>query len=145
MQHCVYWLFDPATKELLYIGRSHEPDRRKRDFERLYERKTFFGTHNRFTQLEEAQEHERLMIQKHQPPYNKRIASSPSNLGMKRPPVSEATREKMRAAKAGKKLNPEHKAAISAGLQGNKNNLGRIPSEVTRLKMSASHTRTRTE
>lgn len=114
MQHYVYWLYDAVTNELLYIGRSHEPDRRKRDFERLYERSTVCPLRNRFEQFEDAQAHELAMIRKHRPPYNKRIASSPASLGKTRPPTSDATRAKMRAAKLGRVLTEEHKRNIRA-------------------------------
>ena len=114
MHHFVYWLFDPETSELLYIGRSHQPDRRKRDFERLYERKTVAGVHHRYQRLEDAQDHELAVIQKHRPAYNKKLTSSPTSLGMVRAPASLETRAKMRTAKLGRKLSEEHKQHIRA-------------------------------
>lgn len=138
MHHYVYWLFDATTSELLYIGRSHEPARRKRDFERVYGRPTISGGLNRYTHLEDAQVHEIEMILRHWPPYNKRAVSSPASFGKTRPPITEETRVKLRAAKAGRKLDPAHKAAIADSLKGNTRNLGRIPTEATRLKMSIS-------
>ena len=139
MHHFVYWLFDPQTEELLYIGRSHEPDRRKRDFERLYQRKTHSGLSNRYSRIEDAQVHEFQMIKKWMPPYNKRVASSPASFGKKREPASQETRAKMRAAKLGKKLTEEHKQKIGQAGLGNKHRLGDKHSKETKAKMSASH------
>lgn len=139
MHHFVYWLFDPQTTELLYIGRSHEPTRRKRDFERLYQRKTQAGPSNRYLRIEDAQAHEIEMITLHKPPYNKRVTSSPTCFGMKRPPVSDETKAKLRAAKLGKKLTEEHKQNISQGGLGHKNFLGHKHSKETKAKMAAAH------
>lgn len=139
MHHFVYWLFDPQTKELLYIGRSHEPARRKRDFERLRQCKTVSGLSNRFALLEQAQAHELDMIKKHRPPHNKKITSSSTSLGMKRASASDETRAKMRAAKLGKKLTEEHKQKIGLASMGNQHRLGDKHSEETKAKMSASH------
>lgn len=119
MNHFVYSLFDPETGDLLYVGRSHDPARRKKDFERLYERKTVSGVCNRYSSLDDAQEQELKLIKKHKPPYNKKITSSPTSLGKPRKPASLETRAKMRAAKLGRKLTEEHRQNIRAS--GGKN------------------------
>lgn len=139
MHHFVYWLFDSQTEELLYIGRSHDPVRRKRDFERVHNRRVRSGLCNRYNSLSSAQTHELHLIRKHRPPYNKKETSSPTSLGMKRQPPSDETRARMRAAKLGKKLTDEHKRSISRASLGNQHRLGDKHSDETRARMSASH------
>lgn len=139
MHHFVYWLFDSEDHDLLYIGRTFQPERRKRDFERLHQLKTISGVSNRYSRIEDAQAHELQMIKLHMPPYNKKVASSPASFGIKRGPPSEETRAKMRAAKLGGKLTEEHKQKIGLAGMGNQRRLGTKQSKETRAKMSASH------
>lgn len=57
-----------------------------------------------------------------------------------RKPLSEEHKAKIRASKKGKSLPPEHRAAISKGLEGHSSALkGRELSEETRERMSEAH------
>ena len=80
--HVVYYLLDDSSSVLLYVGRSFEPARRKREFENRLRIKTqIILTTEMF--LKAAQELERLEIAELLPPFNRRIASSPSMLDRK--------------------------------------------------------------
>lgn len=102
--HFVYYLLDPETKDLLYIGRSNRPLHRLYSFIKKKGRKAELGLCQRYSDFIEASKAELRAINRHWPPYNKQLISSLGNLGQK--PL------------LGRVQTPEHRAKISAGGKG---------------------------
>lgn len=104
----VYYLLAADTGDLLYIGRSPEPKRRKAAFQKLHHVLTVMGTCQRFSTFEDACRAEVKAIQKHRPPFNRQVVSSPGAYGYKHSPAAIAKA----AAAASKPKSPEARAAM---------------------------------
>lgn len=78
----VYYLLDPETLELLYIGRSHRPQVRCNAFKSKYGIDCVIGISQRFSDFERACKAEVMAIKKHWPPYNKHLVSSKGRFGL---------------------------------------------------------------
>lgn len=66
----VYYLLDPVTRKILYIGKSRKPHTRKEHFEFLYGLQVDLGFCQRFTLARDVRKAEKKAIRKHKPPYN---------------------------------------------------------------------------
>ena len=154
MNYFVYYLLDPVTKDLLYIGRSNRPSVRQRAFHSKTGLSTELGPCQRFSDFDSACQAELRAIKKHLPPFNKSVQSSKGRYGKTGIPitdwhrkrlseahtgkvVSEETRSKQRSAMLGRKLSPETKAKVAAA------NLGKKQSPETISKRMAAIARTR--
>lgn len=143
--HYVYYLIDVVTNDLLYIGRTNNPQTRIRAFEIRTGLKVRFGLHQRFRDFNRAAEAELAAIRKHRPPYNHRAISSRGMLGLlgrgtgPRGPMPQEHREAIQRTQTGKKKSPEHRQKISEALKGHPGHmLGRKHSEESRAKISAA-------
>lgn len=120
--HHVYYLLDPELGSILYVGRSQTPKSRCADFIRLKQRKVVLGVCQRHRNLEDAQKAEIEAITKHQPAYNKYVASSKGKIG-----ISHVTKEtvklKLSLLLRGRPKTEEHKAKIAAAHVGKKHTL----------------------
>ena len=140
--HKIYYLFCSMTGLLVYIGRSQDPEKRRRDHQRRLGRPLNFGDRlfQRFSSLADAAVAERAAILWHRPELNQRVASSFGNTGQtasaesrrkqsiarrgkQRPEIlgvkhSQEHVEKCRQAKLGKPRSAETKARIAAGNTG---------------------------
>lgn len=154
MMWFVYYLLDEDSGDLLYVGRSNHPKRRKWAFERKYQRRTTFGFPQRFSSFDEACFAELAAIKRTKPPFNKNNVSSAGMLGRKpnitaqqieaikkantgREP-SEKTREKMSQALKGRVFSEEHRRRLKEVWKPRLAMHGRKHSPETRAKMSAS-------
>lgn len=133
--HKVYYLFDAVTDELLYVGRSPHPQERLYRFRSVHKREVYLGPCQRFADFGKAQEAERVAIQRHQPPYNKKVMSATGMLG-KRQTIE--TRKKIQASLIGGKRSAETRARVSAARQGRPTNSGKKWSAEVKAKMSAA-------
>jgi hypothetical protein len=79
--HYVYYLLDPESLDLLYIGRSSTPIKRRLAFIQKYGIPVIFGTAQRHADFEAACKAELRAIESHQPKYNKNLVSSPGMYG----------------------------------------------------------------
>lgn len=148
----VYYLKQAQTGALLYIGRSHDPKGRQRDFHKRYKVQTVMGICQRHSTFEAACSAELKAIARHQTSFNKKMISSPGNYGR---PLSEGQKKRISQRNKGhrhtleskakmsatKKLNPMSQAgreSISKAARGNKNCAGRVLSEETKAKISAA-------
>lgn len=141
MKFFVYYLHEAATNELLYIGRSSQPEGRRQSFERKLGRPVVFGPFQRFSDFEKACRAELLAIAEHWPPYNKYLTSSRGSFGAARQ-QSEATKLKISKTKRGVP-NPKLKGRVFSEESRKKMSesaKGKKLSEATRAKMSASRT-----
>ena len=135
----VYYLLDPDTKTILYIGRSFHPKKRKLVFERRNGRATEFGLFQRHANLESASKAEVKAIAKHWPPYNKHLVSSLGNTGNAGEfHHSAETRRQMRNSHLGQKHRTETKEKIRTAALGNKARLGKLHTEATKKKIRES-------
>ena len=149
----VYYLLDPQSSELLYVGRSHKPHQRKDSFNRKYGLAATLGFSQRFASFPDACLAELQAIAKHRPKFNKRVASSPGHFGtsfslahrskisksLMGRPVSAQTREKLRALFSGRPVSEEERSRLRL-IAGN--SLGRKRTEQARQNMSlAAHAR----
>lgn len=129
MTHYVYYVFCSLTGALLYIGRSHQPERRRRDHQARFDRPLRLGLSQRFKDLGKACEAERDAIRRHDPPLNQRIASSPSSFGQV---MSAETRAKLAKAQTGRKHSDASRERRRQSL------MGHPVSDESRLKMKAA-------
>lgn len=138
LQHYfVYYLLDPESGQVIYVGRSHRPKKRKTMFEWKYEVTTTLGVCQRFTNFEKACEAEREAIRTHRPKYNKKVTSSAGRLGV---PASDITKHKIGAANLGRKLSEVAKKKISIAKAGKPGTwIGRHHSNESRAKISIGH------
>jgi len=142
--HYVYYLHDPTSLDLLYIGRSNNPASRQKDFVRLHGIQVLLGICQRHSSLEAASAAELVAIAKHWPPFNKHLVSVPGGFHCKGKPKSEEHRKKIGLAtkgnkgRTGKVNSPEHREAIRKAQTGNKHWLGKKHSEETKAKIKAS-------
>lgn len=118
----VYYLLDPETLELLYIGRSGKPALRKIAFEKRTGLKVIFGAPQRFSSFDRSCVAELKAILRHQPPYNVKLISSNGRQGHH---CSPEYREKLSLAlkgrvgtMTGKHHSPETRAKISNSNKG---------------------------
>ena len=162
--HYVYYLLDPETQDLLYIGRSNKPKNRQHAFHRKHKILTVLGVCQRHSDFNKACQAELTAIAKHWPPFNKRLHSGSSSIGMGSKHIgnqnakghrwSEVERERIRVqqlgntAHLGHKHSAETKAKFSkmrtgvkqteeSNLKRSKTLAGRIFSEEHRAKISA--------
>ena len=118
MSHYVYRLLDQHG-DVIYIGRSLTPERRRWLFQHRRGIPVRLGQMERYSDFDQACAAELRAIARMRPRFNKILASSPGNLGMKN--------------------SAEKNAKVSAKLKGRVGTmLGRSHSEETRAKMSAS-------
>lgn len=139
--HKIYYLFCSLTGALVYIGRSPDPEKRRRDHQRRLGRPLNFGEclFQRFRYLADAAVAERAAILRHRPELNKRVASSFGSWGQ---PASAESRRKQSIARRGKprpslqgvKQSPEH---VEKGRQAR---LGKPRSAETKAKIAAGNT-----
>lgn len=132
----VYYLLDPKTLELLYIGRSNAPQGRKADFTRRNSRECVFGLHQRFFDFQRACKAELTAIAKHKPPYNKTLTSSIGSFGMcgvHGHSQTNSTKQKISQTLKGLKRSEETKAKMSKAQKGLKR------SDAVKAKLSAAH------
>lgn len=132
VRHGVYYLVCPDSGQLLYIGRSQKPRMRVKDHQRRLGRSLALECIRWFSSLEEASAAELEAIRIERPPLNQRMVSSPGYLGHR---PNAASRAKHSASmiehykdpaqrarrgdwKRGTPHSEEHKARISAALQG---------------------------
>ena len=103
MMHLVYYLLDPESCDVIYIGRTCNFAERLRYFTKRTGIKPLVGLPQRFTDFEKACQAEINAIQKHKPKMNIRVISTKGNLGNHSTlgiPKSEATKQKMRKPKS---------------------------------------------
>ena len=137
--HYVYYLLDPETQDLLYIGRSNRPKTRMNAFKRRTGRNVCFGLCQRFSDIERACQAEVTAITKHWPPYNQIAASSIGTLGQATTVGyrhAESVKETLRQLRSGKQHPAEVKVKISKSLLGNQYAKGFKHSEETRRKVA---------
>lgn len=135
MTYLVYYLLDATSGQLLYVGRSDHPKRRKAAFERKHGIAVNFGVPQRHAELEEACRAERRAILQHKPPYNKIVSSAPGRIGIANTPER---RQQISRMNAGRPLTEEVKQKISAALMGRaptKGNTGKPLSESAKEKL----------
>ena len=111
----VYYLFDSTTDQLLYIGRTDCLRRRKSAFTRRTGLSVYFGMSQRFLDFDMSCIAELRAILKHQPPYNRIVASS---LGFKGSQHSSTARNQISTKNQGRSINLEVRKKISSALQG---------------------------
>lgn len=133
--HKVYYLLDAETHQLLYVGRSPNPQERLYRFRAVHHREVILGICQRFKDFKEAQEAERSAIKRHAPPYNRKVMSATGMLGKTQSPE---TREKIRHSLTGGKRSPEMRARVSAYRKGRPTNTGKKWSPEVRARMSAA-------
>lgn len=139
----VYYLSDPESGELLYIGRSKDPEVRLKAHIRRFGRPLVMRFARRCETLREARWLELDEIRAHWPPLNKTATSSPGNEGNRASPETRAKmsashkkawREKTRTLPAPevarRPKTPEHRERIRQAL------VGRPHSEERRLNIS---------
>lgn len=134
--HYVYYLLDPDTRELLYIGRSNNPKRRLYAFIKKKKRNAILGICQRFSDFEKACKAELKAIATHWPPYNKNLISSKGKLGIYigcGPTLSDAHKRKIGAASKGHVVTLEARQTIRRKL------LGHQVSQTTRDRISAAN------
>lgn len=130
MLHYVYFIHSPETKELLYVGRSVDPEQRLRDFiKRTGLPGVLLGPMQKYTDLLKAQTAELRAIRTLSPPHNHRLVSGKGRLGTTQSPE---TRAKMSATRTGRVFSPSWIENMSLA------QLGKKASPETRAKMSAS-------
>lgn len=130
--HYVYYLLDPDTLELLYIGRSNNPKHRLFAFRKKKQRDAILGVCQRYSDFERACKAELRAIAKHWPPYNKSLISSLGKLGQSTGvgyKLSEEHKAKIARAGMGRALSEEAKESIRRKLKGH------VVSEATRKKI----------
>lgn len=115
--HYVYYLLDPDTEDLLYIGRSNRPLHRLYSFVKKKGRQAKLGVCQRHRDLIAASKAELKAINKYWPPYNKQLISSFGSLG--------------KSTLRGRTLSDEHKAKIGHSVKGH------VVTEETRAKIRA--------
>lgn len=140
MKHYVYYILDPSTRDLLYVGRSTDPHRRLVDFQRKHKRPAMLGFVLRFQTLDEAQAAELSAIKRHRPQLNRHWVSSPGALGHRNAlgyrHTAEAI-ERIRASATGRRQSPETCRLKSEIQKGDKAYwFGKKMSPETRAKMS---------
>lgn len=118
MNYYVYYLLDPGTGDLLYIGRSHRPRTRQLYFEKRTGLSTVLGVSQRFSSFEEACAAELKAITRHHPPWNKSVQSSNGRYGHKGHRISDWHKNQISLTNRARVLTPEHKLRISASLRG---------------------------
>lgn len=126
MQHRVYYLFDPETDQLLYIGRTCNLRERLRYFKKRTGISPVLGVCQRFTDFDEACAAELRAIENHHPKLNRRMISTRGFLGkhtMLGVPKTRETRMRMRKPKSEehrasmrKPKSPEHKAKLQQAI-----------------------------
>ncbi len=130
MLHYVYFIHDPMTGDLLYVGRSINPQQRLKDFiKRTGVAGVLIGPTQKYTDLTRAQAAELRAILTLSPPHNQRVVSGKGRLGTTQSPE---TRAKMSAARTGRSFSPDWLRNMSLAQQGKK------ATPETRLKMSLS-------
>lgn len=116
----VYYLLDPESRDILYVGRSTTPLRRLWAFKRKHQKEVVFGFHQRHSDFGRACQAELSAITKHRPVFNKKLISTRGSIGCAR---DEAYRQK-----------------LSAALKGRRGSMtGRTHSAETRKKISESN------
>lgn len=136
MSHYVYFLFRKGSNELLYIGRSNEPERRRKHFQARTGIEVEPGVPLRFSSLEKASAAELRAIAKYRPPFNRLDISSPGFLGRSH---SAEARARIGAPKKGGRIDEEQRAKISAACKGRAPTIGftgRKHAEESRRKLS---------
>ena len=149
----VYYLLDPTTEAILYVGRSNRPKTRKWAFEKKTGLTTCFGLMQRYSIFEEACLAELKAIRKHMPLHNKLVTSGAGSFG-RTYQISEHHREAIRKANSkkpspetvqkrkealqGRVFSQEHKDALKKAWRPRNSMLGRKHSVETRLRMSAT-------
>lgn len=129
----VYYIYAIDDGRLLYIGRSHSPQTRLKNFIRREGVPGRLGMPRRFSTFESAQIAERVAIAKYRPPYNKKVMSA---AGMQGHHHSDATRMLIRAAQIDRPKSEVHRTNLSAAMMGKPSpNLGRRMSETQKLKL----------
>lgn len=117
----VYYLLDPVSLDLLYIGRTNDLPARLRSFQAKHGLLVKSGIPQRFTDFERACQAELEAIRRYKPPFNKNEVSSAGRYGQLH---SEASKKKMKtslegrdsgASRRGSKNSEEHRAKIKAG------------------------------
>jgi predicted GIY-YIG superfamily endonuclease len=133
----VYYLLDPETQDLLYIGRSNNTKQRQSAFFCKNKRVTTLGISQRFQTFSEACEAELLAIEKHRPVYNKNLVSSVGHFGK---PLTESTKQKLRTAMLGRSLSAATKKKMSTAKEGQiPHNKGKTLDTEGRAKLSKAH------
>jgi len=120
MAFFVYYLLDPASQDLLYIGRSHRPKVRHLDFQRRTGRLATLGVCQRFSTIDQACSAELVALAKHKPPFNKRLASSTGRLGHRGATISEWHRQQVIKSRKGRTVSEETKDRTRASMLGKK-------------------------
>lgn len=115
MTHYVYYLLDPESLDLLYVGRSNDPANRQRDFHRKKGRQTVMGLCQRHSSFELACAAELRAIRQHRPPFNRIEVSNKGGLGHT---VTQEHRDKIRGAQAKRVRSADERARIRASLTG---------------------------
>ncbi len=123
MRHQVYYLLDPETLEVIYIGRTCNFSERLRYFMNRTGITPKVGIPQRLIDFERACLAEVEAIKRHTPKFNIRVISTKGFLGChstKGIPKSEATKQKMRKPKSEetkrkmrKPKSPEHRAKLA--------------------------------
>ena len=131
--HHVYYLLDANSLELLYIGRSVNPEGRRRAFANRHKVDVVLGVCQRFSNLEPACRAELAAIEKHWPRYNKRLISAAGFLGhshsSKARSRTDAFRRRMSQVQLGKTIPESQRKLLSAALKG------KPKSEATKQRM----------
>jgi hypothetical protein len=113
--HYVYYLVDPASNELLYVGRSTSPKVRLAHHERRLGCALAIDYLQRFTDLAAACCAERDAIRELKPRFNLRVASSPGHLGFK---GTQRSRDAVSARMQQHWSDPANRAAVSIQFKG---------------------------
>ena len=120
--HFVYYLHDAESGVLLYIGRSLDPERRRRAFKSRTGIETVLGLSQRFLVYKRAEEAELKAIKDHWPPYNKKLVSTSGMLGHPHRDSakerSDEFREKMKRLNKGRVTSTETKQKLSQVAKG---------------------------
>ncbi len=111
----VYYLLDPTTGNILYIGRSSNPRSRHVAFSRRTGITTVQGLMQRYSDFTASCFAEHFAIAKHKPPFNKIPISSTGFLNQRHP---EEAKEPISKKNKGHPTPPEMRAKISAALLG---------------------------
>lgn len=107
MMHYVYYLLEPKTFNLMYIGRGLKPEVRQQAFARRHGVQTIMGICQRYSDFESACKAELIAIKKHRPPYNKSIQSSSGRFGKVGVPISDWHRAQLSKAHTGRVVSAE--------------------------------------
>lgn len=139
----VYYLLDPVSADLLYIGRTDNIKARANAFRRRTGINVVLGIPQRHPTFEAACAAELKALRAFRPPYNQRIASSPAAYGRKMSPEARAHMSSL-AKSAGRKppgFSGQHSQEARAKMAQAKT--GTTLSEATKAKMREAQQRRR--